>query len=86
MEPMRALPSIVLGTPQVTERRGGGQKREQAEAFRRALQQSAGEAGKDSDGRPDSAAGQTPMRRTLQVPGGPGRKDEATARHVDVIA
>lgn len=86
MEPMRAMPSIVLGASPVTERRGGGQKREQAEAFRRALQQSAGEAGQDGERRSDSAAGQMPMRRTLQVAVDPGRKDETTARHVDVIA
>lgn len=85
MEPMRAVPAVVVGGQRVTERRDGKSKRDQAEAFRRALQQesSAQKEGAEA-GEPD--AGQVPMRRPLQVGGASGRKSQETARHVEVIA
>ena len=82
MEPLRAV-STVQGSLRVNERQGGGQK--QADAFRRALQQQQGEAmgGEAEPRRP--AAGERPMRTSLQAEAGADRKDPQH-RHVDVIA
>jgi hypothetical protein len=78
MDPLRGLPGVQGGLV-VQERRGGGSK-QQADAFRQALQQ---QAGGERSGEP---LGQAPMRSRLQATAVSGRKDEGTARHVDVIA
>jgi hypothetical protein len=78
MEPLRAVPGVT-GSFSVQERQGGGNKR-QADAFRNALQQEAGS-------QRDAAADREPaLRSRLQVQVPAGRKDQGTARHVDVIA
>lgn len=53
MEPLRALPAVV-GSLQVHERRGGGQQ--QADAFRRALQQRAGDRDPDANASPNAGS------------------------------
>jgi hypothetical protein len=77
MDPLRSLPGIV-GSLQVEERRGGG--RQQADAFRRALQHGGG----------DPAAGgeQPPVPRPASLQRQPvaSRKDDGSALHVDVLA
>lgn len=85
MDPMRAVPAVVVSGQRVGERRDGRSKRDQAEAFRRALQQEA-EARPEGGAQGEPATGQVPVRRQLQVPADAGRKDLQTARHVDVIA
>lgn len=85
MEPLRTVPAVVAGSLQVNERRGS-QNRQQADAFRQALRQSA-EGGRDQDpARESEPVAQATLRRTLQKTAGPGRKDEGTAHHVDVLA
>lgn len=85
MEPLRAVPGVVASPVQVNERRGG-QNRQQADAFRQALRQSA-EGGRDQAApREAEPVDQATVRRTLQKTAGPGRKDEGTAHHVDVLA
>lgn len=81
MEPLRAV-STVQGSLRVNERQGGGQK--QADAFRRALQQQGEAMGGEAEPR-RPAAGERPMRTSLQADAGAGRKDPQH-RHVDVIA
>jgi hypothetical protein len=98
MEPLRALPAVV-GSLQVHERRGGGQQ--QADAFRRALQQRAGDradadangspnaganAGTDAGGAAAPAPAAAPLPSGLQRQHPAGRKDDGKALHVDVIA
>jgi hypothetical protein len=82
---MRAVPAIVVSGQRVGERRDGKSRRDQAEAFRRALQQEA-EARPEAGDPAEPATGEAPMRRSLQVPADAGRKTAQTARHVDVIA
>ncbi len=81
MDPVRGLPSVVQGSLQVNERKGGGSK-QQADAFRRALQQGAGDARQQAP-EPDEQAA---VRRTLQNSPDRSRKNEGTASHVDVFA
>jgi len=78
MESLRGLPSLPGASP-VGERSGG---RRQADAFRRALQQGT----QEGDAQPSTPGGERPVRRTLQLAPGAGRKNEGTAHHVDVIA
>lgn len=78
MEPLRAVPPTT-GPAAVQERQAGGNRR-QADAFRQALQQQAG-------GQREASADPEPaLRSRLQVAAVAGRKDQGTARHVDVIA
>jgi hypothetical protein len=77
MEPLRAIVAPT-GPTSVQERQAGG--RRQAEAFRQALQQQAGDQ-REPDGEREAA-----LRSRLQVAAVTGRKDQGTARHVDVIA
>lgn len=77
MEPLRAVASSV-GPSAVRERQAGG--RRQADAFRQALQQQTG-GQREPDAEREAA-----LRSRLQMAAVTGRKDEGTARHVDVIA
>lgn len=79
MENLPALSGIVPAR-QVHERQAGS--RRQADLFRRALQQEAG------DGPPaDSGGAEPPVRPGLQRGAANGRKDPGvSARHVDVLA
>jgi hypothetical protein len=74
MDPLRALPGVV-GPLQVHERQGG---RQQADAFRRALQQDGGE--------PGPGAGERRAGTALQRRAPASRKDDGKAVHVDVLA
>ena len=74
MEPLRSLPPIAGGA-RVQERAAGG-NRQQAEAFRKALQEEGGQAKQE----------EAPMRRQLQKQPPAGRKEIVNARHVDVLA
>lgn len=73
MEPVRSL-ATVTGGMRVQERQAG--KQGDAEAFRRALQQGAGEARQEEPVRPALQSRRPDSRRA----------DGTTARHVDVIA
>ena len=75
MDPVRNLPAVP-GTRPVSERQPG--KRE-ADAFRRAL-------GDQGDGTAAEREPEQPMRRGLQPRPRPGRNQEGTSMHVDVIA
>jgi len=76
MESVQALSSIV-GATRVQERNAG--RRGDPEAFRRAMQDHAGEQA--------AAGGETPVRTELQRPAANGRRsDGATSHHVDVVA
>ena len=79
MEPLRAVPGVT-GSFSVQERQAGGGNKRQADAFRNALQQEAGSQ-RDTAGEREPA-----LRSRLQVQVPAGRKDQGTARHVDVIA
>jgi len=78
MEPLRAV-TPTIGPTSVQERQAGGNRR-QADAFRQALQQQVG-GQRDADSDREAA-----LRSRLQVAAVAGRKDDGTARHVDVIA
>lgn len=77
MEPVRAVMAPV-GPSSVQERQAGG--RQKADAFRQALQQQTG-GQREADADREAA-----LRSRLQVAAVAGRKDQGTARHVDVIA
>ena len=82
MEPLRSLVSV-SGAQRVQERGAGGGNKQNADAFRRALEQEAGAAARDAG----SAAAEEPVRTKLQEKAGPSRRvDGAAPRHVDVIA
>ncbi|MBX3462707.1 MAG: hypothetical protein KF830_06025 [Planctomycetes bacterium] len=79
MENLPALSGIVPAR-QVHDRQAGS--RRQADLFRRALQQEAGDGQAADPGRAEP-----PVRPGLQRGGANGRKDAgAAARHVDVLA
>ena len=78
MEPLRAI-AAPTGPLTVHERQAGG-NRQKADAFRQALQQQTGGQ------RETPAEREAALRSRLQVAAAGGRKDEGTARHVDVIA
>lgn len=81
METLRALPALPT-TNTVQERRGGGQR--QADAFRRALQQGAADAGQSQQ--QATASGEPAVGRPLQPKRPADRSEQGTARHVDVLA
>lgn len=85
MEPMRALPTVVVGPAAIHERQAGNH-RQRADAFRQALRQGADQTPGGSAGAADRDDDQATVRRTLQKQRDAGRKDQGTARHVDVIA
>lgn len=70
--------SGVVGSHQVHERQAGGQQ-QQADAFRRAMQE-------HGDGTAAEREPEKPVRRGLQRHPPIGRKDEGEAHHVDVVA
>ena len=82
MEALRAV-ATVPGSFRVGERQGGGQQ--QADAFRRAMQQQGDGAPTGGERAPATAAEQA-MRTGLQTRGDGGRKEQHPTRHVDVIA
>ena len=69
--------SRVFGSNQVQERAGGGQQ--QAEAFRRAMQER-------EDGTAREREPEPPIRRGLQPNPQDGRKQIGEAHHIDVVA
>jgi hypothetical protein len=69
--------SGVFGSHQVHERAGGGQQ--QADAFRRAMQES-------EDGTAPEREPEPPIRRGLQPQPANGRKLVGEAHHIDVVA
>lgn len=79
MESLQGLTNVV-GATRVSERNGGN--RGAADAFRRALQQQAGEQEQSA-----GAGGDQPLGTRLQRRAADGRKDGGAAlHHVDVIA
>lgn len=79
MDTLPALSGITSAT-RVHERNAGN--RGSAEAFRRAMEEQAGEPGGGQD-----PGDETAMRPALQRRAGNGRKDDgATSHHVDVLA
>lgn len=78
MDSIRSLPGPTApGT--VRDRAAGGGSQRQADAFRRALHEEAG----DGNG---TEREQSPMRTGLQRRPPAGRREPETAGHVDVIA
>lgn len=83
MDPLPALSGIV-GATRVQDRNGGS--RRDAAAFRRAMDEQAGQPGGE-EAAAEAGGGEQPMRRALQPRAVDGRRDRgATHRHVDVIA
>jgi hypothetical protein len=85
MEPMRAIPTVAVGPAAIHERQAGN-NRQRADAFRQALRQGADNSARGSAEDGERGDEQPTVRRTLQKQRDTGRKDEGTARHVDVIA
>ncbi len=81
MEGIRHL-GAVPAPPGVQERNAGG-NRQQADAFRKALEQHGQPQG---DGAPDRPPPEPAVRRALQLRADAGRKHDGDAMHVDVIA
>ena len=80
MDPVRSLGVVFSGT-RVQERAAGGNK-QQADAFRKALQRDGGPAPEG-----EAAPNEPPVRTGLQPRPRESRRDDGTtARHVDVIA
>jgi len=72
--------SGVVGSHQVHERQAGGQQ-QQADAFRRAMQEQGDGTAAEREAEPEP-----PMRRALQRQAPNGRRDQGEAHHVDVVA